>query len=920
MEILSVTLKNFKSHSDRHFVFQPGTNAICGENGAGKTSILEAIAWALFNYRGAYKNEDLIRNGAGSAQVSVAFVSNRDGRTYEVQRCTTKGYTLYDPQLGTRLDYKHIEDEVIPWLRQQFGVAPGTDLGRLFANTIGVPQGTFTADFLQPPEKRKPIFDAILKVEEYRQANQQLLSLEKYGKAEVENLERAIAQYDDTLSEQEALQQQRQGLHQEITEAQTTLEHLQTQLADLQTEKNQLAAQKEQVQQLTVQMQQITVQVQGQRQTNALLLQSVQRAKQAVQTCQANRNSYLAFLHAEAALKQLDQQVKQRQIVLKQREQQQQALASQHTKLTRLSLQLERVSHATAEIEQLQPLIEQQTALEQQQAAVVEQLNQLQAFKLEQQNLSRQLHKLEAEQTRLGAEIEQLQSLAASVNQIATLEQTRDRLQEQLSRVEAAKQFEADLRQLVTQGEAQRDRHQTDAEAALAVLRQVQQSMPLLATASVESALTAIQAGVTLNTDLLNALWRILADLSEQLSVPKLQQQLWQVKTKLEAAYQQRADLATLDGKRAQQAQVKTDISQMLQQLNQTRSHLATEPDWKARRSQLMADLAQLSDPRNRCRLLTQELQQQAQLQAAYQQAQQAHQALQHALIEIEQQLQPFADLDEQLEQHKQQQQQQQPAYLTYLQHQKEANQLPKLEADLQTAIAQLQQLEAEQTAVQAAHQQAAQAYDPQRWQQVEATHSEVRSRADQIAGGLPQQRKLLMQIDSQLATLQAIADKRNQAAADLKRKEKVRKFITFARRVYKEAGPRITERYVQTISHEADRLFRELLNRPNVALEWTRDYDILIQEGAHTRRLINLSGGEQMCAALAVRLALLRILADIDIAFFDEPTTNMDRPRRESLADAIANIKTFRQLFVISHDDTFEKVTENVILVEREL
>jgi DNA repair exonuclease SbcCD ATPase subunit len=54
MEILSVTLKNFKSHRDRHFQFQPGTNAICGENGAGKTSILKAIAWTLFNYRGSY--------------------------------------------------------------------------------------------------------------------------------------------------------------------------------------------------------------------------------------------------------------------------------------------------------------------------------------------------------------------------------------------------------------------------------------------------------------------------------------------------------------------------------------------------------------------------------------------------------------------------------------------------------------------------------------------------------------------------------------------------------------------------------------------------------------------------------------------------------------------------------------------------
>lgn len=166
MEILSVTLNNFKSHSDRHFTFQPGTNAICGENGAGKTSILEAIAWVLFDYSGDYNKDDLIRNGAASAQVRVAFVSTRDGRTYEVHRCTTKSYTLYDPQLNERLPYSRIKEEVLPWLRQHLGVSPGTDLSQLFSSTIGVPQGTFTADFLLTREKRKPIFDKILKVEE----------------------------------------------------------------------------------------------------------------------------------------------------------------------------------------------------------------------------------------------------------------------------------------------------------------------------------------------------------------------------------------------------------------------------------------------------------------------------------------------------------------------------------------------------------------------------------------------------------------------------------------------------------------------------------------------------------------------------------------------------------------------------------
>ena len=183
----------------------------------------------------------------------------------------------------------------------------------------------------------------------------------------------------------------------------------------------------------------------------------------------------------------------------------------------------------------------------------------------------------------------------------------------------------------------------------------------------------------------------------------------------------------------------------------------------------------------------------------------------------------------------------------------------------------------------------------------------------------MPQQRKLLAELDTQLVALNEVAEKRDRAQTELTQREKNRRFVSFARKAYKEAGPRITERYVLTVSREADRLFRELMNRPNVSLQWTRDYELLVQEGAHPRRFINLSGGEQMCAALAVRLALLRTLADIDVAFFDEPTTNMDRPRRESLAEAIANIKTFRQIFVISHDDTFEKVTENVILVQRE-
>jgi exonuclease SbcC len=92
----------------------------------------------------------------------------------------------------------------------------------------------------------------------------------------------------------------------------------------------------------------------------------------------------------------------------------------------------------------------------------------------------------------------------------------------------------------------------------------------------------------------------------------------------------------------------------------------------------------------------------------------------------------------------------------------------------------------------------------------------------------------------------------------------------------------------------------------------------VLSTEG-RDRTFQQLSGGEQMAAGLAVRLALLREVSTIDVAFFDEPTANLDGARRANLAQQILNIKGFSQLFVISHDDTFEQDTDHVVRLHKE-
>jgi exonuclease SbcC len=73
------------------------------------------------------------------------------------------------------------------------------------------------------------------------------------------------------------------------------------------------------------------------------------------------------------------------------------------------------------------------------------------------------------------------------------------------------------------------------------------------------------------------------------------------------------------------------------------------------------------------------------------------------------------------------------------------------------------------------------------------------------------------------------------------------------------------------------------------------------------------------MSAALALRLALLREISAIDVAFFDEPTAHLDPERREGLAERITQVKGFSQLFVISHDDTFERAAQNYIRIVKD-
>jgi len=137
-------------------------------------------------------------------------------------------------------------------------------------------------------------------------------------------------------------------------------------------------------------------------------------------------------------------------------------------------------------------------------------------------------------------------------------------------------------------------------------------------------------------------------------------------------------------------------------------------------------------------------------------------------------------------------------------------------------------------------------------------------------------------------------------------------------RDLLRAAGPYITRQLVQRISAQAAIYYGEIMDDRSNRLTWSEDYELLLDVKGRQRSFAQFSGGEQMSAALALRLALLREISSINIAFFDEPTAHLDPERRDGLADKIMNVKGFEQLFVISHDDTFERVAQHYVRVSK--
>ena len=318
MLIRSVSLEDIKSYSSATVDFQPGTNAISGVNGAGKSTILEAIGYALFDYK-PYKIESMVRHGQKKGEIRVRFVGV-DGRNYEVVRTVrTKGgtakYLVNDLDQNTKIvDAKDDQKEgVLKALRKDIlGIPVGVDGQTLFQDVIGVPQGTIIAPFLDTPSQRKEKFDPILGINEYKVAYDGSSNIAKIIERKVQGLREKIALLSGRLDalpikKEELLQQKK-----EIASIGKKLEEEERVFKEIFQKKEVFERRKSIILELEAKHQDLITRLNASVTRKREYVKDQDRAKGSVRIVETSKPHYLGYLKAEKQLAECEGKRKDR--------------------------------------------------------------------------------------------------------------------------------------------------------------------------------------------------------------------------------------------------------------------------------------------------------------------------------------------------------------------------------------------------------------------------------------------------------------------------------------------------------------------------------------------------------------------------------------------------------------------------------
>jgi len=194
--ITSIELVDFLSHSDTKLKFEDGVTIFVGDNGAGKSSVIDAITFSLFGQHARKSNKGLIRRGANQGYAKIEF-SIKDKQYETVRKIDTKGRlsAIFSETTNNN------RVEIAAGERKQFGESMteqvektiGLNFEKLKIASI-VQQGELNAIINAKPKEFKELLNAIIGIDKLDIASESMKKVTKEFREKI----RTDLGYDDT--------------------------------------------------------------------------------------------------------------------------------------------------------------------------------------------------------------------------------------------------------------------------------------------------------------------------------------------------------------------------------------------------------------------------------------------------------------------------------------------------------------------------------------------------------------------------------------------------------------------------------------------------------------------------------------------------------------------------------------------------
>ncbi len=245
---ITLKLRNFMAYQQAELSFE-GIHlaALTGENGAGKSSLLDAVTWAIWGRARAKRDDELIRLGQSEMEVEYTFgLNNNVYRIVRKRESTKRGRTSLSFQVEEAGGWRTLTETNLRATEKKI-----SDLMRLdydtFINSAFLLQGRADEFTTKRPADRKKILSDILGLELYDvyadRAKVRAQEKEKEAaitEAEINRIEKELARESQYRDELAAAEKEVAALHTELQTAEGQLETLRVEHRALNDKQRQL--------------------------------------------------------------------------------------------------------------------------------------------------------------------------------------------------------------------------------------------------------------------------------------------------------------------------------------------------------------------------------------------------------------------------------------------------------------------------------------------------------------------------------------------------------------------------------------------------------------------------------------------------------------------------------------------------------